>query len=152
MDHEGRFIVFLLAGQRYALPLAAVDKVVRAVEYTVLPKAPDIVLGIINVQGRVIPLVNIRRRFRLPEREVALTDQIVIAHTARRPVALLMDGVSGMLENPEQEIVPARDILPDTDYIDGVVKLKDGLVLIHNLDRFLSMEEATALDQALEEG
>ena len=45
MNHEGRFIVFLLAGQRYALPLAAVDKVVRAVEYTVLPKAPDIVPG-----------------------------------------------------------------------------------------------------------
>ena len=63
-----------------------------------------------------------------------------------------MDGVSGMPENPEQETVPARDILPDTDYIDGVVKLKDGLVLIHNLDRFLSLEEATALDQALEEG
>ena len=152
MHREDRLVVFSLDGQRYALALAAVEKVVRAVEVTRLPKAPEIVLGIVNMQGRVIPLFNVRRRFRLPEREVALTDQIVIAHTARRPVALLMDGVSGMLENPEQETVPARDILPDTDYIDGVVKLKDGLVLIHNLDRFLSLEEATALDQALEEG
>lgn len=152
MDHENRFFVFLLAGQRYALPLAAVDQVVRAVEYTVLPKAPDIVLGIINARGRVIPLVNIRRRFRLPEREVALTDQMVIAHTARRSVALLVDDVAGMFENPGQETVSAKDILPDTDYVDGVVKLQDGLVLIHDLDRFLSLEEADSLDRALEEG
>lgn len=151
MGCVGRHVVFFLAGQRYALPLAAVDKVVRAVEYTVLPKAPDIVLGIINVQGRVIPLVNIRRRFRLPERDVALTDQMVIAHTSRRQVALLMDGVAGMLENPEQETVPAKDILPDTEYVDGVVKLQDGLVLIHDLDRFLSLEEEDSLDRALEE-
>ncbi len=152
MNHEGRFIVFLLAGQRYALPLAAVDQVVRAVEYTVLPKAPDIVLGIINARGCVIPLVNIRRRFRLPEREVALTDQMVIAHTARRPVALLVDDVAGLFENPGQETVSAKDILPDTEYVNGVVKLKDGLVLIHDLDRFLSLEEADSLDRALEEG
>ena len=152
MGCVGRLVVFFLAGQRYALPLAAVDKVVRAVEYTVLPMAPDIVLGIINARGRVIPLINIRRRFRLPEREVALTDQMVIAHTSRRPVALLVDGVAGMLENPEQETVPAKDILPDTEYVDGVVKLQDGLVLIHDLDRFLSLEEEDSLDRALEEG
>ena len=151
MDHEGRFFVFLLAGQRYALPLAAVDQVVRAVEYTVLPKAPDIVLGIINARGRVIPLINIRRRFRLLEREVALTDQMVIAHTARRPVALLVDGVAGMLENPEHGTVSVADILPDADYVDGVVKLQDGLILIHDLDRFLSLEEEDSLDRALEE-
>lgn len=150
MQREDRLMVFSLDEQRYALALAAVEKVVRAVEITRLPKAPDIVLGIVNVQGRVIPVINVRRRFRLPEREMALTDQIVIAHTARRPVALVVDAVTGVLEYPEQEAVEARDILPDVEYVEGVVKLKDGLILIHNLDQFLSLEEETSLDRALE--
>jgi purine-binding chemotaxis protein CheW len=150
MHPEDRLVVFSLDGQRYALALAAVEKVVRAVEVTRLPKAPDIVLGIINMQGRVIPLINVRRRFRLPEREMALADQIVIARTARRPVALVVDAVTGVLEYPEREAVVARDILPDVEYVEGVVKLEDGLILIHDLDRFLSLEEETSLDQALE--
>jgi purine-binding chemotaxis protein CheW len=150
MHREDRRMVFSLDGQRYALALAAVEKVVRAVEVTRLPKAPDIVLGIVNVQGRVIPVINVRRRFRLPEREMALTDQIVIARTARRPVALVVDAVAGVLEYPEQEAVEARDILPDVEYVEGVVKLEDGLILIHDLDRFLSLEEEASLDQALE--
>ncbi len=150
MPHEDQLIVFCLGEQRYALSLATVEKVVRAVEVTRLPQAPDIVLGIINVQGRVIPLINIRRRFRLPEREMNLTDQIVIAHTVRRPVALVVDAVTGVFEYPEREAVAARDILPDVEYIEGVVKLEDGLILIHNLDRFLSLDEETSLDRALE--
>jgi len=81
---------------------------------------------------------------------MALTDQIVIAHTARRPVAWWLDAVAGVLEYPEREAVAAQDILPDAGYVEGVVKLKDGLILIHNLDRFLSLDEEASLDRALE--
>jgi purine-binding chemotaxis protein CheW len=120
------------------------------VEVTPLPQAPDIVLGVVNVQGRVVPVVNLRRRFRLPERAIALTDQLVIAHTTRRPVALVVDAVTGVLEYSGREAVGARDIVPGMEYVEGVVKLEDGLVLIHDLDRFLSLDEATALDRAIE--
>ena len=147
---QGRVAVFTLGDQRYALPLSAVERVVRVVEVTPLPQAPDIVLGVVNVQGRIIPVVNPRRRFRLPERDIALTDQLVIAHTTRRPVALVVDAVTGVLEYSGREAVGARDIVPGTEYVEGVVKLADGLVLIHDLDRFLSLDEATALDRAIE--
>lgn len=150
MQPEDRLVIFSLDEQRYALALSAVEKVVRVVEVTRLPKAPDIVLGIINVQGRVIPVINIRQRFRLPEPEMKPGDQIVIARTARRPVALVVDAVTGVLEYPEHESVAARDILPGFDYVEGVVKLEGGLILIHDLDRFLSLEEETSLDRALE--
>jgi len=147
---QSRVAVFTLGDQRYALPLSAVERVVRVVEVTPLPQAPDIVLGVVNVQGRVIPVVNPRRRFRLPERDIALTDQLVIAHTTRRPVALVVDAVTGVLEYSAREVVGARDIVPGTEYVEGVVKLADGLVLIHDLDRFLSLDEVTALDRAIE--
>jgi purine-binding chemotaxis protein CheW len=127
-----------------------VERVVRVVEVTPLPQAPDIVLGVVNVQGRVIPVVNPRRRFRLPERDIALSDQLVIAHTTRRPVALVVDAVTGVLEYSGREAVGARDIVPGMEYVEGVVKLADGLVLIHDLDRFLSLDEVTALDRAIE--
>ena len=145
-----QLVVFTLDDRRYGLPLAAVERVVRMVDLTPLPRAPDIVLGVVNVQGRVIPVVDLRRRFRLPERDIALADQLVIARTARRPVALVADAATGVLEYSAREAVGARDIVPGVEYVESVVKLADGLVLIHDLDRFLSLDEKTALDRAIE--
>lgn len=145
----GSYAVLCLDDMRVALPLPCVERVVRAVYLTLLPDAPEIVLGVVNVQGRVIPAVNMRRRFRLPDREIALTDQLVIAHASQRTVALMADAVSGIFEYAEPDIVGAETIIPGLEYIDGVVKLSDGLILIHNLDRFLSLEEAESLDRAM---
>ena len=119
------------------------------VQVTPLPRAPAIVLGVVNVGGRVIPVLNLRRRFRLPERDFAFTDQLVIARTARRPVALVADEVAGVLEYSALQIVEARDIVPGVEYTEGVVKLADGLILIHDLDSFLSLEEEAALEQSI---
>ena len=65
---SNHIVVFTLDEQRYALHLLAVERVVRAVEVTALPEAPEIVLGVVNVKGRIVPVINVRRRFRLPER------------------------------------------------------------------------------------
>jgi purine-binding chemotaxis protein CheW len=149
MNTSGLMVGLTLDGQRYALRLAQVDRVIRAVEITPLPQAPEIIAGVINVQGQVIPVVNIRKRFRLPEREIILSDQIVVAHTSRRPVALIVDGADGVIEFPEHWVVRAEKILPDMEYVEGVAKLEDGMILIHDLDKFLSLEEEKTLDRAL---
>jgi purine-binding chemotaxis protein CheW len=145
-----QIVIFTLSDLRYGLSLSSVERIVRVVEVTPLPKAPDIVLGIVNVQGRVIPVINVRRRFRLPEREIVLTDQMVLARAVRRPVALVVDSVTGVLEYSEQEAVATQDVLPELEYVEGVVKLDDGLILVHDLDTFLSLEEEAVLDRALE--
>lgn len=142
-------VVFTLDAQRYALPLAAVERVVQAVEIVPLPKAPQIVLGVVNVQGQILPVVNIRRRFRLPERELRLSDHCLIAHTTKRMVALVVDEVSGVLEPVDQAMTAAEQILPGLAYVVGVVKLAEGMVLIHDLDSFLSLEEEQTLDEVL---
>ena len=149
MEEPDQLVVFALDDRRYALRLSAVDRVVRMVDITPLPKTPDVVLGVINVQGKIIPVIDMRRRFHLPERKAALTDRLVIAHTARRPVALAADAVSGVLEYPGQDIVAAEGVLPDVEYVEGIAKLRDGLILIHELDRFLSLEEEQSLDHTL---
>lgn len=121
----------------------------RIVEIIPLPKAPDIVLGVVNVQGQVIAVTNVRKRFGLSEREPRVSDQLIIARTPRRPVALVVDEVTGVFEYSEREAVPAEAIVPGTDYIAGVVKLSDGMVLIHDLGRFLSLDEERNLDDAM---
>jgi purine-binding chemotaxis protein CheW len=90
-----------------------------------------------------------RLRFSLPQRTIALTDQIVIAHTMRRAVGLVVDGVANIIAYPTQSMAAAQDILPGMSYIEGVMKLPDGLVLIHDLEQFLSLEEEIALARAL---
>lgn len=150
MKDTDSIIVFILDDQRYALPLREVDRVVRMVAITQLPKSPDIILGVVNFKGQVIPVINMRRRFSLPEREVALSDQLVIAHTVRRTVALAADTVLDVIACPAQSVVAAENILPGIEYVEGVVKLTDGLILIHDLDKFLSLKEESSLDHALE--
>ena len=144
-----KYVVFLLDGQRYALQLSTVERVIKVVDITPLPKAPKIVLGIINNQGQVIPVVNIRSRFRLPEKEISLSDQLIVANTSKRQFAILVDSATGIIESPTEEIVPPEQILPHLNFLEGVIKLEDGIVLIHDLDTFLSLEEEKSLNVAV---
>lgn len=143
------FVVFTLDDRVYALRLAAVERVARMVAVTPLPKAPEIVMGVVNVRGRILAVFDIRRRFHLPAREIAVSDLLVIARTSRRAAALVADAVAGVREYPEEAVVEAKSVLPGLEYVEGVVKLPDGLVLIHDLDRFLSLDEGESLDRAL---
>ncbi len=142
-------IVWTLDEQRYALPFSVVERAVRAVEITPLPDAPEVVSGIVNVQGRVIPVVNIRRRFHLPQRDTALTDLLVLAQSARRTVAFFADSVIGLVDYPDSSVVLSDVIAPGMGCVAGVAKLADGMILIQDLDRFLSLDEENALDAAL---
>jgi len=146
---SGQLVIFSMDGQRYALHLSAVQRVVRAVEVTPLPSAPDIVLGVINIEGYIVPVINIRKRFGLPDKEIGLNDHLIIARTARRSVVLPIDSVSGILYVSPDAVIESSGILPHIGYVEGIAKLADGMVLIHDLDTFLSLEEDRALDESM---
>jgi len=143
-------VVFRLDGQRYALPLAVVRRIVRAVEVTPLPGAPPIVLGAINVAGSILPVLNLRRRFLLPERTIGLDDQFLLAQSPGRAVALVIDEAHGVIDCELSDVVGADRIVHGLEQFQGVIKLEDGLVLIHALEKFLSLDETRGLNQALE--
>src|SRR5690606_13941229 len=129
---------------RYALRIAHVLRVLPMLHVEPLPGAPEIVEGMINVAGRVVPVMRLRRRLALPEREARLSDVLVLAHAGELLVALPADGAVGLLE-PAHEPLPADDIVPGVRHVAGVVKLDDGLVLIHDLEAFLSLPERERL-------
>lgn len=135
-----------------ALPLDRVVRSVRAVAVTSLPQAPEIVCGVINVQGRVVPVVDLRRRFGLPERELRLTDQVLIVHSATRMLAMIVDSVDGVVACDEKDFVTVDSVVAGVRHVKGIVKGADGLLLIHDLDDFLSLDEERALDAALVPG
>jgi purine-binding chemotaxis protein CheW len=151
MNRLIRVVNFNLDDQKYALVLSAVIRIIHVVEITSLPKAPEIVLGVINMQGRIIPVFDIRKRFRLPLREMQLDDQLIIASTSKHAVALLVDSVNDVIEIPEEKIITGEKILPGLEYVEGVVKTEDGMILIHDLEQFLSLPEEKALSEAMEE-
>lgn len=134
---------------RYALPLSAVDRIVRAAYVTPLPLAPDVVLGAIDVEGRVLPVFNLRRRFQLPERAIDPSDHFLIARTARGAAVLVIDSAHGLLDCPATPMIDAQSREPNLGHIGGVIQLPDGLILIQDLEHFLSPDEARTLDEAM---
>jgi purine-binding chemotaxis protein CheW len=143
-------MVFSLDAGRYAIPLAAAERVVRAVEVTPLPAAPALVLGVIDVGGRVLPVFDTRARLGLPQRPIEPADHFLIARTSERTVVLIIDVARGLIEQPADSLVESGLIAHGIQHIRGVISLEDGLVLIHDLEQFLSATESRALDEALQ--
>ena len=144
-----KIVLFSLEEPRYALYLSAVERVIRSVGITPLPKAPEIVLGVINMQGEIIPVIDIRKLFRLPAREINIEDQFIIAKTSKRLVVLAVDSVTGVSEIANYKVADAKEALPFADYLTGVTIFENNIILINDLEKFLSLNEQKVLDKAL---
>lgn len=144
-----QIVVFTLNEQLYALPLPAVVRVIHALEIRHLPKAPEIISGIINVKGQIIPVADIRKRFGLAEREIDSDDRIIIADTGKRHIAILVDSVTGIKDLATGQQAEASESLLFAEHLRGVAKIDDELILIYDLEQFLSLDEEKELEQAL---
>ena len=144
-----QIVVFTLDELFYALPLPTVIKVIHAIEIRHLPEAPEIISGIINVKGQIIPVVDIRKRFGLAERGIDLNDRMIIADSGKRQVALLADTVTDIRDLKPGQQVTAGKSLPFAEHLKGVAKIDDELILIYDLEKFLSLDEEKKLEKAL---
>ncbi len=152
MEYSDKLLLFTLSEQRCALPLSDIERIVPMVSIHPLPQAPAIVTGVINVRGRVMPVLNIRKLFNLPEVGLTLSDQMIIARTSKRTVAILIDNAVGVIDCGHEDITAIEELFPGIGYLKGVVKLKDGIAYIYHLDSFLSLDEEVALDRILARG
>src|SRR3954470_10520753 len=107
ISHPDSLAVFCLDGQQFALAVASVERVVHAVEIAPLPGAPQGVRGVVNFRGTVVPVFDLRVRFGQAGREVQITDNLVIANTARRKVALMVDAAVSVVAAGEAGMVAA---------------------------------------------
>jgi len=144
-----QIVVFTLDEQSYALSLDAVIKVIHAIEIRQLPKAPEIITGIINVKGQIIPVVDIRKKFGMLARETELNDRLVIADTGKRKIAFLVDTIIGVKDLLNRDLVNSKEVLPFAEFIKGVAKVENEIILIYDLERFLSLDEEKVLENVL---
>lgn len=143
-----RLLIFLLESARFGLKAVAVREVVRAVAIAPLPKAPAIVEGVINVRGRIVPVLDIRDRFNLAPKPLHPDQHFIIAQAGARLVALRVDRAAELLSVNAGAIEPPEQSTPGVEYVAGIVRLPDGLIVIHDLEAFLSLDEGSALDAA----
>lgn len=139
-------IVFTVEDHRYALDLSFIERVVRAVEVTPLPRAPEMVIGVINMQGRILPVLDIRKRLGCSESVVSVSDRFIIVRLPRKTVAFVVDTVVGVMECRAEEMTSAENILSGIESIEGVFNVGGGMILVHDPVHFLSSEEEKVLD------
>lgn len=143
-------LTFTMDDWTCALDISVIDKTYRAAALTPLPETPEVVQGIVNIRGTVLPVISLRRRFSLPEKTLSPSDHFIVADTPSRTVVLVVNEIGGVIECDEQDITAADDILPALKHVEGVLRLKDGIVVIHDLEKLLSLDEDAALAKAME--
>jgi purine-binding chemotaxis protein CheW len=106
---------------------------------------------VINFRGALVPVLDIRQRFDLPPQPLALDQHLIIAQSGPRVVALRVDRALALVEVDEGAIEPAARVIPGAEYVTGIARLPDGVLVIHDLERFLSLDEGHGVDAALTE-
>jgi purine-binding chemotaxis protein CheW len=148
--HPVQLLAFEVCGRQLSLPVDSVETVLRAVAIAPLPHAPPFVEGIINLRGRVIPVVELRRRFGLPSVPLAPEHHFVVARTSRRLLALRVDQVHTVITVGGDALESAQRVVPGARHTAGIVRLSDGVIILQDLEALLSSEDEHRLDHALE--
>ena len=147
---ERQLVVFQLGGELYGVEISRVHEIIRLQTVTRVPRAPAFVEGVINLRGKVIPVVDLRRRFGLPSAEHTRASRIVVVEIGDQVVGIIVDGVSEVLRVGESTVEPPSPVVAgiDSEYIHGIAKLPDRLVILLDLDRVLARDERRALESS----
>ena len=142
-----QFVIFTINEQKFALPATAVSRIVRIVEITPIPNAPANIVGVINVQGEAVPVFNMRKLFGFPDRELKLTDQLIIARISGHTISFITDMVTGITNRLDKKIITDDKVFPGLEkIIEGLVFFEDGMILIYNLEKLFTLENMEMID------
>lgn len=138
-----QLVSFLLDEVEYGIDILSVHEIMRMPEITRLPNTPSFVKGVINLRGNVIPVVDVRDRFGFPLAEINDLTRIIVIETNDKLVGLLVDNVYQVVRLPDSNIDPPKDLIEGVseEFILGIGRLKDRLIIILNLDNMLFEQE-----------
>ena len=135
-----QLVGFQLGNEEYGIDILKVQEINRVTEITKIPQSPDFVEGVINLRGNVIPIIDLRKRFHMPEREHDKQTRIVVGEIDGRTVGFIVDAVSEVIRLPANTVEPPPSIVSDekSQYISGVGKLEDRLLMLLDIDKILT--------------
>jgi purine-binding chemotaxis protein CheW len=154
VDREGKYLTFSLAGEEYGIGILKVKEIIGMMPITTVPRTPAFVKGVINLRGKVIPVVDLRLKFGM--QEIGYTERTCIivveirSQTGSVLIGIVVDSVSEVLniKGSEIEETPTFGARLDTDYILGMAKMSGGVKILLDIDRVLGAEEIAILDKA----
>lgn len=145
----GKFLTFFLAGEEYGIEILSVHEIIGMMPITCVPGTPDHICGIINLRGKIIPIVDLRRKFGMESKEQTAETCIIVVHVQGVEVGIVVDRVSEVLSISAGDIEPApsfgRDV--NTDFILGIGKSQSKVKILLNIDRVLSADQIVQLQK-----
>ncbi|HIE12855.1 MAG TPA: chemotaxis protein CheW [Desulfotomaculum sp.] len=147
---EEQVVVFQLADQTYGMDIAAVSEIIRMEKVTYVPRAPEFVEGVINLRGRIIPVIDLRGRFGLKGAEHTRQSRIIVVEMAGVTVGLIVDAVLEVLRIPAESIEPPPAMVDGVDvaYLRGIALFDGRMIILLNLEKILEEDEKETLGEA----
>ncbi len=144
---EEQLVIFNVGDEVYGVDTSKVQEIIRMQAITHVPGAAPFVKGVINLRGRIIPVIELHQRFGLEARDPGRSSRIVVVETEGHVVGAVVDAVSEVLRIPTGCVEPPSPIVtgPDSDYIRGIAKLEGRLITLLQLDRLLTGEQRASL-------
>ncbi len=143
-----QLVSFRLAGEEFCLEILRMREIIRARELTRVPNSPPYVEGVLNLRGRIIPVVNLRLRVGLRREEVSAATRIIVVEVNNNLLGFVVDSVSEVLRIPASKVEPPPRITKvEREYIAGVAQLEDRLLLLLDLDYLLSQQEEREVEE-----
>ena len=134
-----QLVTFRIGEEEFGVDILAVQEIIRMMQITMVPRSPDFVEGVINLRGKVIPVINMRTRFNKPALDQDSNTRIVVMELENKIVGFLVDGVSEVLRIPESTVEDPPPVVAGigSEYIRGIGKLDNRLLILLNLDNLL---------------
>ena len=148
-DELIQLVTFSIGVEEFGVDILKVKEIIRTMEITKVPRAQDFVVGVINLRGKVIPIIDLRRRFGLDTKAHDKHTRIIVIEINDMIVGFVVDSVSEVLRIPASTVEPPPPVVAgvESEYISGVGKLQDRLLILLDLDKLLSHEDMQALSQ-----
>ncbi len=144
-------VSFKIGDEEFGVNILQVQEINRLVQITQVPNAPDFIEGVMNLRGRIVPVVNLRKRFGLPQKEYDKNTRVVVVELNDKTVGFVVDSVSEVLRFSNSDVEPTPDLITGigNEYITGIAKLGDRLLILLDLEKVLTVEEKESLKEAL---
>lgn len=146
--YEEKLVCFELVGEVFGVPISMVQEIIRVQEITEIPRAPEFVEGVINLRGKIIPVIDLRKRFGLGAGEHSKNTRIVVIKVGDIVVGMVVDAVSEVIRLNDEDIEPPSPIVAslDAEYIKGVGKIENKLIILLDTEKILSSHEKAGLN------
>jgi purine-binding chemotaxis protein CheW len=149
----GKYLTFSLMNEEYGIGILKVKEILGILPITPIPQTPAYLKGVINLRGKITPIIDLRLKFGFPEKEYVPETCIIVIETQRKVMGVIVDTVSEVLDiNTEDiEVVPPLGRTVRTDFILGIAKVGESVKLLLDIDGILTMEEMEILETTIEE-